>query len=853
MIGDINNFVLSSRSLENGTTTLTFEFDKPSGDYGAYKLYQKLAGGGFEEAKLRIDYAHYKEDYEADYTYEANNKVYFEYSFGPGITDGRLIEFRLRAISVANELSNPSSTLDIYIAPSIPTNFLTTYNGYEINLDWDDLNTSTGMNSHVLNFIVRRKGVTEIPTSAVEYDTETYTLTHTSFTKGSALWVIDIAKRSKWFGNITTEGEFVLSDANKITLSSDTASNYTILKDNLRFLIEKSSDITNLGYPTTSAFIDTTFTIDYYYIYTVAVEGGDSQESEEVKFPLFAIDVNKAYPYLRSPGNSDNEILQQPYWKYLKEVLIDANYYDKTQFAIPFFKHEEYNLKGYIGVSECKVDIFVNNIYDHTVISGTYGEFDIDYPFKKGETEIYIQARDKYNIKFSRKSAPYSIRTLNMYTWFSALGKEYKEIVDTILEIRNTVDITNVTYGVYQDVYAPFIEIYKSGDEDSDAFMTMASEVFKAFEYAAYDKSLEMVLDAFQAKIPEFDHYELFFNNDHVETHKSGGTFTYRDSVLSGLNYWYGISAFNTSTGAETDATTIRVDRRWWERGYNGINVITWDEIKNADNYKIYKGSDEEELAYITTTPANLYCDIGQHAEIVSNTPRLFNYTSLDKPSNIVVDNGVYVTKIHERLKKPNAMTIVLFGVGYQEIPDMEMYRIRILLDKLIPPEIRYTLLFARDPEVDVIIGKEITANGIHYMLSGDIWSGLYLDITNSNPLEVVTSNEVPEEYLTYTDIDGSTEEYDNIITAIYQSDPQSDPNGFSHISWEADGDPGDIMFQYRISEDGITFNAWSEEIDAIENSIKVFSEDPVSFEYRLVFYSPNWSDTDNVRVLEIV
>jgi len=697
MIGNINNFVLSSQTLLNGTTTFTFEFDKPSGDFGAYKLYQSYDGITYTESKLRIDYGHYKEEYTADYTTESGGKVYFEFFLDSGVSDGRLLYFKLQAISISNELSSFSDIVQTYTAPTKPSNLICSYDGYDVNMTWDALSTSTGRNSSFTDFSVIRKNVTEINNSEVVYDTDTTTFTYSGFTVGIAVWIIDFVKRSIWFGEVTTSGSFTISSSNSFSLASNNTEDYTPSQENFRIIIENDTTAVDIAYPTTNSYIDTSFPSDIYYVYAITANGSGSKNSEETKFPIFTLDVLSSYPYLRSPGNSDNTILSSPYWRYLKETLIDAGYYDKTQFAIPYFVGEVYNLKGYLGVANCVVDVYVNDIYAFASSTGIYGEFDINYQFKKGTTSIKIQARDKFNIKFSRESIPYSIRTLNIYTWYSILGDEYDEIVDTITEIRKSISISDVSYTAFEDIYVPLIGITKSGTEDDDKFLLIATEIFNSYEYASYDESLILLMDAFEDNVDEFDHYEIYYNNSLLGTHASGFAYVPTSSGLVRDDYVYGISTVNTSTGAETDVTILRLDKRWWPENYNGINVLLWDAMSNATRYNVYKGSTEDDLEFMISIPGNVWVDNGSITPNSSITPRLFNYTSLYKPTNLVTNNSIYVTKLIEILKKSTTLTIIFYSVNDTEILELHRNRILVLLQKLIPPELLYNVIYAKD------------------------------------------------------------------------------------------------------------------------------------------------------------
>lgn len=696
MIGDINNIALYSQDLLNGTTTIVISFDKPTGDIGGYYLYKSYDDITYEEDSFLIDFVHYEPgDTQSNYTTESGSTVYFTYSIPSGASDGRMIYIKMIGISVANDMSNYSDVISTYIAPTKPSNLMIRYDGYDAMLSWDELSTSTGRNSSLVDFSVYRKNITQL--SDVTYDDGT--LTHSSLEVGKAFWITDRIKRCIWFGEITTEGEFVMSDSNKVTQASDNSEEYSILEDNLQYFIEDTSSSVLVGNSFVNSYIDTTYVSDTRYIYTVVSNGTGSKTSEEVKYFLYTVDFLQAYPYLRSAGNSDNAVLQQTQWKLLKAALIDSNYYDKTAYAIPYFKDQPYNLKGYLGVSNSKLDVFINDIYSFTTSTGNYGEFDLNYSFNKGETLVSFQARDKYNIKFSRQSAPYSIRTINLYSWFYSLGVQYDEVETEAEAIQTDVSISEARYSSFVDMYAPLIELYKQGDESETIFRAIASEVFKAFEYASYERSLELLLDAFKNNLESFDDYYIYYRDDLYNTHRTSYIFASTSTGLTRNDYYYGISSC-TNDGAETDIQSLRVDRRWWPNVYTGVNVLMWDYAFDTDFYKIYRGTSLDNMYFLTSTETNFFVDIGGFSPNTSIYPRLYNYTSLEKPENLILYDKYSINNLFMRLKKSTSLVIILYGKSSSTIEDYNIERLLLLFEKFIPPEILYRVIFANDDKV---------------------------------------------------------------------------------------------------------------------------------------------------------
>ena len=694
MIDPITNFAVSSTILVSNRTKFTFSFTKPTGDIGGYYLFMSSTGIAYENIKTRIDAS--QSQVEEDQTYDVGGITYFEYTTESEYDDGKMMYFKVQALSASRELSVFSPVEIGYSYPSLPLSIFVEYTGIETILTWEELDFTGNKNSTFTNYNIYRD--LAIPINGTTYDSTTNILSNAGFTVGSLIWVIDIFKRSQWFGVVNEAGVFDLTSTG-LPAYSDNSPAYTVNIDNLKIFIDYKSPVF-VGTATTGYYVDTAFSFDRYYIYSIRSVGLGIRISASTPYMCNTTDVTNAYPYLRSVDCSDTAILNDPYWKKIKNVLIDKNFYDKTPFAIPYSKDTAYNLKGYLGVSNCKFDVFINDIYSYTTSTGIYGEFEINYKFPKGRISMVFQARDRYNIKFSRKSAPYTINTLNIYTWYAAvLGSQYKQVSDEASSIVSDVSIETCRYSYFEDTFSPFVGLYKEGDEAETKFISLATTNFKAFEYASYDKSLTMLLDSFQANLPELDHYEIHYNIDLYDTQKTAYTFTATSTGLGRGDYWYGVSAC-TYDGEETSVATLRVDRRWWPAPYVNENVIMWDYVAGADFYKIYRGTSEADLCFITSTGMNVAVDINGIVPYSEITPVPYNFTEMQEPAHVKLYDKYGVNNLFLRLKKTSSLIILLFGTGSNVIADFDLQRILYLLKKFIPPELKYTIVFSNDAKV---------------------------------------------------------------------------------------------------------------------------------------------------------
>lgn len=694
MIDPITNFAIASTVLDNGRTVFTFNFIKPSGDLGGYYLFISSTGIAYINIKTRIDSIH--SQIQEDQTYDIDGVTYFEYTTDSEYYDGKMFYFKIQVLSASRDVSVFSSVVLGYSYTSLPINLFVKYTGIETILTWDELDFTDNKNSTFINYNLYRDLAVTI--NGTMYDDTTNKLLNDGFTIGSIIWVLDIFKKSQWAGDVTTAGEFDLANT-KLINYSDSSVAYAVTIDNLKIFIDYKNPIL-IGASSTGTFTDTSFNFDRYYIYSIRSVGAGPRISASTMYTCYTIDTTNAYPYLRSMDNSSTEILSDPYWKRIKDVLIDKIYYDKTPFAIPYAKDTIYNLKGYLGVSTCKLDIFINDIYNYTTSTGIYGEFEINYKFPKGNLSMVFQARDRYNIKFSRKSAPYSIRTFNIYSWYAAvLGTQYKQVDQESNSIITDVSIDTCRYSYFEDRFSPFVGLYKEGDEAETKFISLASTNFKAFQYASYDKSIQMMLDAFSENLPELDHYEVYFNIELYNTQETAYTFTATSTGLERGNYYYGVAAC-TYDGEETPITALRVDRRWWPAPYTNENVIMWDYVVGADFYRIYRGTSTEDLCFITSTGMNVAVDINGILPCSEITPVPYNFTNMLEPTNVKLYDKYGVNNLFLRLKKPSSLVILLFGTENSIIAEFDLQRILYLLKKFIPPELNYTVIFSNDTKV---------------------------------------------------------------------------------------------------------------------------------------------------------
>jgi hypothetical protein len=123
------------------------------------------------------------------------------------------------------------------------------------------------------------------------------------------------------------------------------------------------------------------------------------------------------------------------------------------------------------------------------------------------------------------------------------------------------------------------------------------------------------------------------------------------------------------------------------------------------------------------------------------------------------------------------------------------------------------------------------------YCVAGDIGNGIELDYQN------LKFGEFPDEFVSYDEINYDAGTYG--VTAIFESGIFDLSYGFDSISVRGFGEVDDIQFSYRTSDDGSIFSAWSTPVDICSGKIIQSLSGKRCFQYRFIFYSSSWWDSD--------
>jgi len=690
MINPVSNIQVETILSSTGETLCRFRFDNTEVAIGGYRLYLSTDGINYSALSSRIDSIHMRAYEES--TYKENDKAVYEQLFSLQYANTYLYVYFV-SISIILEESIPSEVVEFSTFPLAITNLQGTYDGTTITLTWDD---SSSDNSYVISY----HSTTQVDN--FQWNSQHTVLYYDGFYEHDFIWVYDRQYRSHWWGFVTTEGEFNLEE-NKKTEISDNADDYQLSIDNL--LVRK---ISPNGIIISTVLTKTfSYPISSYgdYVFSVTTKNTYDQTSRQSFYPIICQNFFEVIPILRLLGNSNDEFLNVLGWKNIRRCLVDKNYYDLSTWTLPYVQDLAYHLKGYVGISNCLVDVYINDIYSFTTSTGAFGDFNFYYTFNYGVTSVRFVARTSDNLKISKSSRTYNISLKNVYTHFALVAKTLRDILSNIEMLKKEISYQEQKYLTYFDRYAPLLNIYKYADEDYTKFLNLTYAYYQALRSSMYDEACIGVLDAFVENVDQFDHYEIYSNSDLYGILDTKTSFAPEPVIgLERDDYYYGIASC-TNSGAITTPTLLRVDSRWWPDGFRGINVLMWDEAVSADYYMLYKGYSEDALGYVVSTDRNIWVDTGELPIDYNITPKDMNFTVLNPPLNFRKNNNIYLTSVLQWLKRNTQLIIIIYGKGNSTIPEFQINRLRLMLQTLIPTEFKYYLLYANDTQTTIYSG----------------------------------------------------------------------------------------------------------------------------------------------------
>jgi len=864
----INDLQFVSYTQDQQGIFFTFKFTKlNSTSIGGYRLYKKYnINDSFVYETIVIDSSANTDD-NVIRSFNEGEFTYFNYYI---LTEdyGKNIFLVVAPVSRTWVEFDQSNTVDIITPPRAVFNFHTYFDNKVLNISWED---SIVNNESVTHYEVRKsKGILIQNISLSDEGI----LKSPTFIYNNRYLIIDKVKKVYWYGLCNSSGELSIIDENKFPFIQDTADEYEMSINNINVYAEDEwetiSYVNKILSVSTYSYIETDFSNNSVYFYSIVPYATLAVSGPAVFCPIYIKNLQEVTPYLRSIGNSDNEYLASVFWRNMRDVLTDHNYYLKQQFDIPQIKGN-YGFKGFLGVANCYVDVFINKNYALTVETDIFGNFQFDISLPGKENILALQARDKDNIVFSGTSTPQTIRVVTIYSFFSALSQEYKTIWGEILQQFSDFSFNESRISLLEDKLNPFVDFIKNIDEEDADYKNILITSYLSYEYAGYQKAIYMILDAFRESVGEFDYYKVFFRDTLMDTMSSGYSFVVNNrdllddpnSRLERGNYIYGISSC-MDNGEESSISVIRVDSRWWpnkelleqDDSYYGFNVLFWEG--NADYYKIYRldnptsdNYDVLDFKFLQTATIPILVDFGLSIPQEGVKPPEYTITEFPKPTNLKIYYNNHIADFNINSKNKNWIRILIFERENEEIKEYQLTRMLSIFRDLIPPEIGYSVLLCNNERVKDITNlnrpdKELKPlPAIHFWMRGNLNNGVYYDPLFSGDFELV-KNQIG--FNAYGSLNYNSGFYS--YTSLYRSDLIEKIEGISLILLSKNHNSNFCKAQYTKFELN-SFGIWYDFEPILGTDMLrafVFGK-PTQIQIRVFFDLPNLYQNFNVRL----
>ena len=287
-----------------------------------------------------------------------------------------------------------------------------------------------------------------------------------------------------------------------------------------------------------------------------------------------------------------------------------------------------------------------------------------------------------------------------------------------------------------------------------------------------------------------------------------------------GSSDWYNIGAVSGLSVSENFETYMAEGDTVYESNYvtnqNMILKFVQHEVLNSDIYEILRGVD---------TISEQITDETQQVKITSGD--LTDLNEIKARITTKIDNDNFYFYFHRGYVRKGKAFDYKKDNSEDDNRIKQEWEIIFLPDSANSDQIYYTLQPSYYSE-------------IFYHCQGGIFTGVTLDVDGTGTLPIDDWTWYDEE--TYDDSTYSP-------AAYYESRMRHNETGHT-ITWTATGDAGDVKFSYRVGNDKDSLSAWSSPVDAVGSGSETYGYE--YFQYRFIFYSDAWSDTDSVVVNSI-
>ena len=725
---NIIDLFVYSKEYTKDSDLVRLRFTKPSdADLGGYKLYKSYDGITYQEIESYIDA---KFNSFSDRSTE-DVDGYVQVSFYTVFEDlGKQVFYYIKGVSIYRDEGPVSNVVVVNVTPEKPANLNISNLEDRIKVYWDKdvfIDTNTDIKEYVLY-----RHTTKVVSS---FKVEGSTIYATDIKNNAPVLIFDRIKHSFWFAVAQDDGYINTKDI-KVSNISDVR-NGDIIPSNMRVIVPTTKTLHRIvPYSTSPDLIeefDAEIPEEAFYFYSLGLRTNQGVVSEETYNFIYYRNIPKAVPVIRHPINTD---IMSTSWYKIRDVLIDRAYYLKDAWDIPYIKDKLYVLKGYVGISHVKIKVWINGAYVFDLLSDSLGNFTLNTYLRLGETFIKFQAVSADGTTYSKNSINYRIRTVQIYSYLSAISDmQYDQPKDLIEEHNKYISLENTPINNFREIYSPFVGFDKLPLESEDTFKKLSVGIYKIYPFVGYLEGIVQLLDVYRRTLSEIVDAVVFENNSNMCTKRTSfSDFVISESSLDRRRYTYYVTSVKDVGGNFIETTPISavVDNRYEDTFSPLSNILVWDDYEAASHYNVYRSEhvwinnltglpildesdipenpsvntqyteDLENIIKIGECPIPTFVDIYEYDVSKKSTFPDFDFSDLETPTGLMCVLQKNTSAEFEKLKKINFLNIILYVGGDLKLSIFEIQRFINIANNIIPPEYTYFVKVCGDNYVDI-------------------------------------------------------------------------------------------------------------------------------------------------------
>lgn len=448
---------------------------------------------------------------------------------------------------------------------------------------------------------------------------------------------------------------------------------------------------------------------DKFYFFRVSGLGGAfSIPSNIASLKNTIIDhrAPKIYPIYES----EDALYGNPYFHSIKSMLVDANYYNKEVYALPLKPDDQlYSLRGTIGIYNSLIEFFIEGKLAATTLSDKNGEFKIEFntPHKEFTVAIiaYVFNKSKSAVPISRLLFYKVLIHTNLAVVANNLTLAQNELISTF----NENFIETASDFVIRDYFAKQIRLTYYTDDTEEGFRRQVKFLYPLLWNNNQDSGpalFSQILDFYKNGGFGISNYKILEKGDQF-TGTTNNSFHLNLSAMTAYSrltkhaYRYYVSTTLVSNpNVEAHPEEILFDYTI----YTGIPdgkffpapIFKWvlDNPNQDFGYNIYRKIDEGPIIKIFTgSPPYFpyFFDTGVLPDLSGNFPE-FGYCDVPPVTNLSYypNSTLYTQQLQDYFDR--FITIVLYGVDGDPVPEGIRARLNILFTSMLPPEMFLTL-----------------------------------------------------------------------------------------------------------------------------------------------------------------